>query len=168
MKKFISVLLSVMMMISIGTISVMPVMAATVNSEEPSAPIVITGQVNGQVSNDVSYEVSPADPMEYTFSYTGNEEFLGWAFDGLVEGVDYVVISEDGTTITIKLTAAAAGKDVIANALTKSAEPEEPEEPEEPAKPDDSGKSPSTGAGLAGIAVAGAGVALLAASKKKD
>lgn len=165
MKKFISVLLSVMMMISVGAISVMPVMAETINSEEPFTPIVITGQVNGNVSNDVSFEVSPADPMEYTFNYTGSDEFLGWAFDGLVEGVDYVVIDEDGTEITIKLTAAASGKDVIANALTKSAQPGKPAKP---SKPDDSGKSPSTGAGLVGIAVAGAGVALLAASKKKD
>lgn len=168
MKKFISVLLSVMMMISVGAISVMPVMAATVSSEEPFAPIVITGQVNGNVSNDVSFEVSPADPMEYTFSYTGNEEFLGWAFEGLVEGADYTVISEEGTTITIQLTAAASGKDVIANALTRSATEPEEEEPTKPSKPDDSGKSPSTGAGLAGIAVAGAGIVLLAASKKKD
>lgn len=164
MKKLISVILSVMMVLSLGAISVMPVMAATVNSEEPVNPGVVSGQVNGQNSNDVTFVVSPANPMEYTFTYGGNYEFLGWEFNGLETG-DYTVVSENGKTITIQLTASGANKDFVANAKVKA--PTTPTKPSTGDK-DTSGKSPSTGVAIGGIAVAGAGVAMLAALKKRD
>lgn len=164
MKKLISVILSVMMVLSLGALSVMPVMAATVNSEEPVNPGVVSGQVNGQNSNDVTFVVSPANPMEYTFTYGGNYEFLGWEFNGLETG-DYTVVSENGKTITIQLTASGANKDFVANAKVKA--PTTPTTPSTSDK-DTSGKSPSTGVAIGGIAVAGAGVAMLAALKKRD
>lgn len=164
MKKLISVILSVMMVLSLGALSVMPVMAATVSSEEPVNPGVVSGQVNGQNSNDVTFVVSPANPMEYTFTYGGNYEFLGWEFNGL-ETSDYTVVSENGKTITIQLTASGANKDFVANAKVKA--PTTPTTPSTSDK-DTSGKSPSTGVAIGGIAVAGAGVAMLAALKKRD
>lgn len=163
MKKFISIILSVMMVLSLGAISVMPVMAATVSSEEPVNPGVVTGQVNGQNSNDVSFVVSPANPMEFTFTYGGNYEFLGWEFNGLETG-DYTVVSENGKTITIQLTASGATKNFVANAKVNAPAPTPTPTPDK----DDTSKSPSTGVAMGGIAVAGAGVAMLAALKKKD
>ena len=167
MKKLISIILSVMMVLSLGALSVMPVMAATVNSEEPVNPGVVSGQVNGQNSNDVTFVVSPANPMEYTFTYGGNYEFLGWEFNGLEAG-DYTVVSENGKTITIQLTASGANKDFVANAKVNA--PTTPTTPTTPSTgdKDTSGKSPSTGVAIGGIAVAGAGVAMLAALKKRD
>lgn len=167
MKKLISVILSVMMVLSLGALSVMPVMAATVSSEEPVNPGVVSGQVNGQNSNDVTFVISPANPMEYTFTYGGNYEFLGWEFNGLETG-DYNVVSENGKTITIQLTASGANKSFVANAKvnapTTSTTPTTPSTGDK----DTSGKSPSTGVAIGGIAVAGAGVAMLAALKKRD
>ena len=167
MKKLISVILSVMMVLSLGALSVMPVMAATVSSEEPVNPGVVSGQVNGQNSNDVTFVVSPANPMEYTFTYGGNYEFLGWELNGLEAG-DYTVVSENGKTITIQLTASGANKDFVANAKVNA--PTTPTTPTTPSTgdKDTSGKSPSTGVAIGGIAVAGAGVAMLAALKKRD
>ena len=167
MKKFISVILSVMMVLSLGALSVMPVMAATVSSEEPVNPGVVSGQVNGQNSNDVTFVISPANPMEYTFTYGGNYEFLGWEFNGLETG-DYNVVSENGKTITIQLTASGANKSFVANAKVNV--PTTPTTPTTPSTgdKDTSGKSPSTGVAIGGIAVAGAGVAMLAALKKRD
>lgn len=167
MKKLISVILSVMMVLSLGALSVMPVMAATVSSEEPVNPGVVSGQVNGQNSNDVTFVVSPANPMEYTFTYGGNYEFLGWEFNGLETG-DYNVVSENGKTITIQLTASGANKSFVANAKVNA--PTTPTTPTTPSTgdKDTSGKSPSTGVAIGGIAVAGAGVAMLAALKKRD
>ena len=167
MKKLISVILSVMMVLSLGALSVMPVMAATVSSEEPVNPGVVSGQVNGQNSNDVTFVISPANPMEYTFTYGGNYEFLGWEFNGLETG-DYTVVSENGKTITIQLTASGANKDFVANAKVNA--PTTPTNPTTPSTgdKDTSGKSPSTGVAIGGIAVAGAGVAMLAALKKRD
>lgn len=167
MKKLISVILSVMMVLSLGALSVMPVMAATVSSEEPVNPGVVSGQVNGQTSNDVTFVISDANPMEYTFTYGGNYEFLGWEFNGLEAG-DYTVVSENGKTITIQLTASGANKDFVANAKVNA--PTTPTTPTTPSTgdKDTSGKSPSTGVAIGGIAVAGAGVAMLAALKKRD
>lgn len=167
MKKLISIILSVMMVLSLGALSVMPVMAATVSSEEPVNPGVVSGQVNGQNSNDVTFVVSPANPMEYTFTYGGNYEFLGWEFNGLETG-DYNVVSENGKTITIQLTASGANKSFVANAKVNV--PTTPTTPTTPSTgdKDTSGKSPSTGVAIGGIAVAGAGVAMLAALKKRD
>lgn len=165
MKKFISIIMSIMMVLSLGAITVMPVMAATVSSEEPVNPGVVTGQVNGQNSNDVSFVVSPANPMEFTFTYGGNYEFLGWEFNGLETG-DYTVVSENGKTITIQLTASGATKNFVANAKVNAPAPTPTPTPT-PDK-DDTSKSPSTGVAMGGIAVAGAGVAMLAALKKKD
>ena len=167
MKKLISIILSVMMVLSLGALSVMPVMAATVSSEEPVNPGVVSGQVNGQNSNDVTFVISPANPMEYTFTYGGNYEFLGWEFNGLETG-DYTVVSENGKTITIQLTASGANKDFVANAKVNA--PTTPTNPTTPSTgdKDTSGKSPSTGVAIGGIAVAGAGVAMLAALKKRD
>ena len=167
MKKLISVILSVMMVLSLGALSVMPVMAATVSSEEPVNPGVVSGQVNGQTSNDVTFVISPANPMEYTFTYGGNYEFLGWEFNGLETG-DYTVVSENGKTITIQLTASGANKNFVANAKVNV--PTTPTTPTTPSTSDKdtSGKSPSTGVAIGGIAVAGAGVAMLAALKKRD
>lgn len=170
MKKLISVLLSVMMVISVGALSVMPVMASTVSSGEPTPTgPVITGQVNGETSNQVSFEASISNPSQFTFTYNGGLELLGWEFSGIVEGADYTVVADNGNTITIALTASGMTKQFVANAKVKQdAKPGSETNKPGASDKDNTGKSPSTGAAMTGILVAGAGIAMLAASKKKN
>ena len=98
MKKFISIALSAVMLISAGAISAMPVMAAGVSSPGSSEvttkpavdtePVIIT--VNSEKSSDVTYT---KEDYKYTFSYSGKGEVIDWEFPNMVEGVDYSVLS---------------------------------------------------------------------------
>ena len=86
----------------------------------------------------------------------------------MIEDVDYYILSmsADKTKVVIELTESGINKQVKANALVKDAASETEEE--EVDDDDNSGTSPATGAAMAGIAIAGAGVAMLAASKRKN
>ncbi len=177
MKKFISIALSAVMLISAGAISAMPVMAAPVASPGSSEvttkpavdsePVIIT--VNSGKSKEVSYT---KDNYKYTFSYSGKGEVIDWEFPNMVEGVDFSVLSmsKDNSKIVIELTESGKQKQLVANAVVKnstaSKEDGEVDDSDEATK-DNSGTSPATGAAMAGIAMAGAGVAMLAISKKK-
>lgn len=133
--------------------------------------------VNGEQSTDVTYTPG-SDKNEITFGYTGDGTLDGWETNldklGLVEGVDYTITENPDGTITIKFISEKAialwdSNKVDINALVSD---EEPEEDETTTKKNESSKSPNTGistTAIAGtVAVLGAGVAVLAATKKKD
>ena len=127
MKKFISIALSAVMLISAGAISAMPVMAAGVSSPGSSEvttkpavdtePVVIT--VNSGKSSDVTYT---KEDYKYTFSYSGKGEVIDWEFPNMVEGVDYSVLSmsDDNSKIVIELTESGKQKKLVANAVVKN------------------------------------------------
>lgn len=168
MKKILSILMSVLMVASVLSVSVVPAIAKTYGSQESTTEgRKITVDVNGQGSNDVTYKVDDKDKNKITFTYDGDGNLEGWDFGDLVENVDYVIVSQDGNSITIRLLNPNA--DITANAIVKENEGGETTKPEKTTvKPDNGGTSPATGASLAGVAVAGAGVAMLLALKKKD
>lgn len=173
MKKLISVLLSIMMIVAVGAMSVVPAMAAnsssiTVGSGDQT--FTASGAVNGQpTTSDVTIKVSESDSYEVRFDYVGKDEFLRWEIVGLEEG-EYTIVKKEGTTLIIKVnpSVAEAKREFTANAITKKSANSGSTTKPSTGNTDKSGTSPSTGASVAGVAVAGAGVALLTALKKKD
>jgi hypothetical protein len=167
MKKIISVLLSVVMLVSVSAVS-FSAFAETVGSYETTKKTSkITVEVNGSTSKDVTYKADPDDPAVITFSYDGSGTLDGWDFEGMVEGVDYEVVSIDGNSITIRLLNDYDG-DIEANAVVSEKEDDTKTTTKAPKK-DDKGKSPKTGAATAtGLAAAGAGAAILLALRKKE
>ena len=173
MKKLISVLLSIMMIVAVGAMSVVPAIAAnssniTVGSGDQT--FTASGAVNGQLTtSDVTIKVSDSDSYEVRFDYVGKDEFLRWEIVGLEEG-EYTIVKKEGTTLIIKVnpSVAEAKREFTANAITKKSANSGSTTKPSTGNTDKSGTSPSTGASVAGVAVAGAGVALLTALKKKD
>ena len=181
MKKFLSVILAVMMAVSVFAISVIPAMAAdTVVSPTAStvAPQGHSLNVNGAPNNgDISYTEDTERPFSYTFTYDGPGDLEGWENNlddfGLVEGVDYTaVMNEDGsytiTFLTEKAEKYFQNDQLNVNAVVKF---DENTTVTAVTNKNDSSKAPATGMSssvVAGsVAVACAGVAVLAATKKK-
>lgn len=170
MKKLVSVLLSIMMVVAVGAMSIVPAMAATssnITVGSGDQTFTASGAVNGQpTTSDVTIKVSDSDSYEVRFDYVGKDEFIGWEIIGLEEG-EYTIVKKEGTTLIIKVdpSVAATKREFTANAITKKSANSGSTTT---GNTDKSGTSPSTGASVAGVAVAGAGVALLAALKKKD
>lgn len=163
MKKFISIVLSMIMAVSVATMATIPAMAA-VSPQTTTHARVINGEVNGSSSSDVTYTPDSSDPNKLTFTYDGDLELDHWEFPGLTAGTDYEILSEDGNSITILILNDNA--DVLANAIVKGAPTTKKAKP---GKKDNGSTSPKTGAvTAAGIAVAGAGFAILAALKKDE
>lgn len=159
MKKLISVLLSVVMLVSVSALSI-NAFAVVQSQQTTKSSSKVTVEVNGNTSKDVTYQTDPNDPATITFTYNGDGTLEGWEFDGMVEGVDYQVISEDGNSITIELLNGFDG-DIDANALVDT--------DSEGTKGNGKGKSPKTGAATAtGLAAAGAGAAILLAMRKRE
>lgn len=133
--------------------------------------------VNGETSTDITFTPGK-DKNEITFGYTGDGTLEGWDTNldklGLVEGVDYTLTENPDGSITIKFISDKAIACWNNNEIKINAEVSEEEEPteKETTKKNDSSKSPNTGistTAIAGtVAVLGAGVAVLAATKKKD
>ena len=159
MKKIISIVLSLVMLVSASALTINAF--AEVQSPSSVTPgSKITVEVNGNTSKDVTYKADPDDPAIITFTYTGTGTLDGWAFNGMVEGVDYQVVSKDGNSITIELLNG-YNSDIDANALV--------DKDSEGTKGNGKGKSPKTGAAAAtGLAAAGAGAAILLALKKRE
>ena len=185
MKKLISMVLSLVMALAAMAVCTIPAMADDVIS--PTATIAHDKKpnlsVNGSSSStDITYTVDPNNPNKVTFEYHGDGTLVGWEDNltdelGFVEGSDYeAVFNEDGTyTITfISEGAIDAWNDglVSVNAIVVYDEDETNGNKTTTGKKDDSHKSPSTGAPTSAIAatvaVAGAGFAVLAATKKRD
>ena len=170
MKKLVSVLLSIMMVVAVGAMSVVPAMAAvssniTVGSGDYE--FTASGALNGKPAtlDEVTVTVNPSNKYEVTFEYVGKDEFIKWEILGLEQG-EYTIVKSDSKTLVIRVVASVAEqkKDFTANAITKKSSSTSASTPSK----DNTGKSPSTGASVAGVAVAGAGIALLTALKKKD
>ncbi len=173
MKKILSVVLSLVMLFSVGAISV-NAFAAVGSVEETKGAIEIVTEVNGKPSDEITHATDPDEPRKITFTYTGDGELIGWEFPGMSEGVDYTIVSEDGNSITVLVADAYAGE-VIANAIVNEDEEEEEETTEKETTTkattvkSESTKSPKTGAAAsAGLLAMGAGAAILTALKKKE
>lgn len=173
MKKLVSILLSIMMVAAVGAMSVVPAMAAvssniTVGSGDQK--FTASGAVNGQPASDedVTIKVDENNPYDVKFNYVGKDEFVRWEIIGLDDD-EYTIIKKDGTTLIIRVnpSVAAEKREFTANAITKKSSTSDTTKPSKD-NTDKGSKSPSTGASVAGVAVAGAGVALLTALKKKD
>ena len=165
MKKLLSIILSAVMLLSVSVAAV-NVFAATNSSIETTTPanLNITVQVNGKTTKDITYEKDKDNDRIITFTYTGKGKFIRWEFPGLVEGRDYRILTDGNASnpITIEIINGYEG-DVIANAIV-----EEEGSEETTAKPNPDKVSPKTGAVAASsIAAMGAGVAILAAARKK-
>lgn len=188
MKKLLSIIISAVMAISMCSIAVMPAFAAEAVKSPTAATLQdgkVTPTVNGENIQGVTYGPSTTNPNEITFKYNGDGTLTGWEENlkelGLVSGTDYTrTDNADGTMTLTFISQKAIAKwnegSVKVNALVDFGEEdtteEEEEETEETTKKNASSKSPKTGASmtaLAGsIAVAGAGLAVLAATKKRD
>lgn len=186
MKKLISMVLSLVMVLAAMAVCAVPAMADDVLS--PTATIAhdkkpilsVNGSTNG---TDITYTVDPNNPNKVTFEYNGDGTLVGWEDNltelGFVEGSDYeAVFNEDGTyTITFISEGAidAWNEGIVSvNAIVVYDEDDTTASGDKTTtgKKDDSHKSPSTGAPTSAIAatvaVAGAGFAVLAATKKRD
>lgn len=166
MKKLLSIVLSLVMLLSVSVATVNVFAAGGVGSiETTTKQNKIVLEVNGKVSTDVSYERDPENPNKITFTYDGDGELIGWEFPGMREGVDYEILRERGNTITI-LVDPSYRDTVVANAIVREPATRKPTETTKKSKKE---KSPKTGAAsAAGIAAMGAGAAILTALKKKE
>lgn len=167
MKKFLAIVVSVMMVLSVGFSSAIVASAATSYQSNQTTPDTIqtSATVNGAATADIKVKVDPNNPKKVTFKYTGTGTVNKWNFyDGngalLTEGVDYTVVVDPNTaTVTVVSNV----EKIVADAIIGSAKPVKP------TKPNKGNQSPNTGAmGLTGLAVAGAGVAVLTAMKRKS
>lgn len=181
MKKFLSVFLAVMMAVSVFAVSLIPAMADNTTVKSPSAsPVGPSGptlEVNGApAGSDITYTEDEGD-YSYKFNYVGGGTLLGWKDNlndlGLVEGVDYTAVENADGTYTITLISETArsywdNNQLIVDAIVKL---NESTTAATSTNTNDSSKAPATGMSssvLAGsVAVACAGVAVLAATKKK-
>ena len=165
MKKVLSVILSLVMVLSVGALSVSAIAAPVASPGKPDTGDKITGittEVNGKTSKEVEVDRDGTSRV-ITFTYTGDGKLIGWEFPGMKEGKDYKIIEQKDNYITIEVSEDYEGE-VIANAIVEDEEEEEKE-----AKKNKSGTSPKTGASVAaGIAAMGAGAAILTALKKKE
>ncbi len=162
MKKVISIVLSLVMLIAVNSVAMSAFAAGTVVS--PGHIDKITGKVNGEESDDITIYQKPGT-REFTFTYTGDGTVIGWEFENMVEGRDYEILSETDNSITIRVFDTYSGN-VVANAIVEYDEEEEDEEVV--TKKNKSKSSPKTGAAAAGVAAMGAGIAILGALKKKE
>lgn len=171
MKKIISVMLSVVMMVCALSVTSVTAMAAFVGSiETTTKEFNADVTVNGSPSVDGKYEiVDPTEDVEYDvkveFTYSGDEPLQYWEIPGLQEGVDYVIISNENNKLVVGI----INDDVNyikANAVTAI---DDAKTTTVPATVNKSRKSPKTGAGFAAAAVgaATAGMAVACASKKR-
>lgn len=184
MKKLLSVVLAAIMTVSVFAISVVPAMAAdTVNS--PTATTAVdnapTLMVNGVVTvTDITYTVSGTSVQSVTFRYVGEGTLIGWEHNlqklGLTESTDYTVVNNADGSLTINFISAAANEDwdngeVTVNALVDFGDGTTAVQVDT-TKANDSSKAPATGIStslVAGsVAVACAGIAVLAATKKRS
>lgn len=177
MKKLLAVLIAVMMSVSVFAVAAVPAFAVespTATTAKPKGPVIT---INGNNDNgEVRFTPDPNDPYTITFEYDGDGTLIGWDENcnnlGLVEGTDYTRTDNANGTMTLKFVSDKAkadydNGDVIVNAIVKY-----PEQTSATTKKNESPKSPGTGIAasvIAGtVAVAGAGFAVLSATKKKD
>ncbi|MDD6727843.1 MAG: hypothetical protein PUE08_01290 [Eubacteriales bacterium] len=185
MKKLLSIVLSAIMAVTMCTAAALPAFAADPVKSPTAATLIdgkVTPTVNGENKQGVIYGPSSTNSNEVTFRYDGEGTLIGWETNlldlGLVSGTDFTLVNNDDGSMTVTfISQNAIGKwndgMVKVNALVDfdEEEPTEEEPEEEETTKNESSKSPSTGASTvaaASIAAAGAGIAVLAAVKKRD
>lgn len=179
MKKILSVMLAAVMAVSAFAVSVIPAMAAPSPTATTATQKGPTTTVNGAINTtDVTFTPDPNNANKIDFEYTGEGTVEGWTNNlseiGFAEGTDYTAVENpDGTySITFLNNNAKKAYDdgkVIVDVTVKFAVTTTTTGT---TKKNDSSKSPGTGVAtsvIAGsIAVAGAGIAVLSATKKRD
>lgn len=179
MKKFLSVLLAAVMTVSVFAISVVPAFAAqspTATTAEENKPQL---EVNGEITKtEVTYKVEDDGEghISATFRFVGEGRLRDWEDNlkelGFVEGKDYTTANNKDGSYTIVFLSAEAQAAFENNKVVVNAIVDRTGDGSGSTDGNDSSKSPSTGlatAAIAGtIAAAGAGFAVLSASKKKD
>lgn len=170
MKKIISVLLSVLIIVCGFSFTGISAYAAYVGSiETTKKEFNAHVTVNGFDSIHGTYEIVEDEDYyaRVEFVYDGEDPLEYWEIKDLQEGVDYVILYQDGNKLIIGI----INKDVDyveANAVTKTTETTSQNETTTKANTDN--KSPDTGA-LSGITLASASIAcgaiLLCSAKKK-
>lgn len=169
MKRITGFGVAVIMIISICFASAIPTFAADYvgSIETTRKPIIIEVTVNNKESIHGTYETvdNPIYTVVVDFSYTGEDPLKYWEVPDLTEGVDYVIIDEEGTNIKIGI----INPDVEiiwANAVTGNVSTtKKPNTVEK----DENRKSPNTGVGFtSAFVIAGAGILVACARKKKN
>jgi hypothetical protein len=184
MKKLLSVVLAAIMAVSVSVIATIPAMAASstvVESPqgEPVSNKKPTLMVNGVVNvTDIKYSAQTGEITSVTFTYEGSGTLTGWEENlaelGLVEGNDYNVIYNEDGSITIEFITDAANDEWDNGTVEVNAIVDLPTTATSTSttKANSSSKAPATGMStsvVAGsVAVACAGIAVLAATKKKE
>lgn len=166
MKKIVSVFISVLMLISCLSVSGITASAYVSSIETTKKDFQADVTVNGLPSIEGEYEISdnPNYSATVEFTYSGNETLEKWEFEGLKEGVDYIIVSQDGNTIVIGI----INDDIdyiVANAVTVT----ESTKPSSTTKANKDKKSPDTGVGFSAVALMAiaTGSAILVASRKE-
>lgn len=166
MKRFISIILSALILVSaLATSALAFAKDPVISPETTSEHIHVVVTLHGKDSNHTSFHYNKKDGT-YVFKYTGSGNLIGWDFDynnpPLVEGVDYEIISQEGNTIVIKILPGYKGEKFWVNAVDDL--PPEGSETER----NNSQKSPNTG-DLFTIATCsiGLGMALVGITKKR-
>jgi ABC-type oligopeptide transport system substrate-binding subunit len=175
MKKILSVLLSVVIAVCAFSAVAMPAMAFSVLSPGGRVDHVVNDPlVNNRKSNQVSgHAVTPGENV-ITFTYSGDGDFKGWQIvdkNGNIINISendpsYRIVSQDGKTLTIEVLdwskwESPDGYTVTAVTAGGTTDGDK----------DSGNKSPGTGAvsvAFASMAAAGAGVAILGLTKKRD
>lgn len=167
MKKLISIMLSVFMLI--GVCSATAVAYAAKNPiyspETTVKQIDVTVTLNGENSHHTEYKHDSVNKNVIIFKYTGNKQLVGWDFEynnpEPVEGVDYKIVSKDKNSITIEILGGYTGDHFWVNAVDTDSN-----------KPtgirNESQKSPDTGATALGLGIMLTGSAILVATRKKQ
>lgn len=166
-KRLASIFVAVIMAVCACFVYCVPCFAADyVGSIETTAKsLVIEVTVNNVESVHGSYETvhNPRYEVVVDFVYSGDEPLKYWEVPGLVEGVDYVIISDEGEKIKIGILKPEIDY-IWANAITGN----NTKTPVKPDKIDTNHKSPDTGVCTTGIVSAlGVGAVALAARRKK-
>lgn len=175
MKKILSVLLAVMMTVSVFAVTAVPAMAAMSPTGTTAAPSNPKLEVNGgTTTTDITFTPDSNDSNKITFEYVGEGTLTGWennmAALGFAEGTDYTVVENSDGSLTITFISNDAQDAYETGKLTVNALVEDA--PAKTTEKNNANKSPNTGIAtsvIAGsVAVAGAGLAVLSATKKKD
>lgn len=191
MKKFISLVLSVLMIFTVIGATAVPCFAISYNSihsadKEIKIDITVDGQdsIHGEY-NHVNKDDSNGNHFPVIdFVYNGDKDILHWEVIDLEEGKDYIIVKQEDKLLQLEIINPTI-TDILVNVITRDEKYPGGEEvtqikgdvvdvtTTEPTttvkKPDKSLKSPNTGAGMLGASVAatGVGVALLGVARKR-
>lgn len=180
MKKLLSIIISVIAVVSLCASFAVPAMAA-VNVYSPEGEVITHSindpTINGKDSTNVNAAQSSNDSNIIVFTYSGSGKLIGWnlidkngkAISLSNDSSIYKIVSQDGKTLTLQIldwSYFESPDGYTVNALVEGTSTQGGS-----VDKDDSSKAPETGAvsiALACAAATGAGVSILALSKKKD